>query len=143
MSPELQEKLYKKYPKIFSQIGLGSNESLMWLGIACGDGWYMLLDELCGTLQHNIDWKNKWLKEGEKPYPQIEAQQIKEKFGGLRFYINGARSEENAIIQFAENLSFNICEKCGSTDNVSQTKGWITTLCKKCMKERNDKINKT
>jgi hypothetical protein len=42
------------------------------------------------------------------------------------------------MISIAEQLSGGICEQCGSIDGVSQTKGWITTLCKKCM----DKYNK-
>ncbi|MEK6883375.1 MAG: hypothetical protein AABY22_27350, partial [Nanoarchaeota archaeon] len=36
------------------------------------------------------------------------------------------------MIRLAENMSYNICEQCGSTDNVGQTKGWIYTLCGLC-----------
>ena len=65
---------------------------------------------------------------------QVEAVQVKEKFGGLRFYVNGADETANAYIDFAESLSFRVCEYCGSTKDVSQTKtGWIKTLCQECM----------
>lgn len=37
------------------------------------------------------------------------------------------------IIEEAEKLSSKICERCGSTKNVSSTKGyWIKFLCDKC-----------
>lgn len=66
-------------------------------------------------------------------YPQIIAAQVKEKFGGLRFYINGGTNEQYDTISFAESLSYNICENCGSTKNVTtEGKGWIKSLCKKC-----------
>lgn len=65
-------------------------------------------------------------------YPQITAVQVKEKFGGLRFYVNGASDRQYAVINFAESLSYHICERCGSNQNIGSTKGWITTLCEKC-----------
>jgi len=64
-----------------------------------------------------------------KTYPRF--QQIKEKFGGLRLY--GAGSLEMEL----SGLSYNICENCGSTSYVSQTKGvWVKTLCKECMDKK-------
>ena len=77
MKPELQKKLYEKYPKIFRQKKLSMKETCMCWGIEAGDGWYDLIDQLCAQLQFNTD-KNR--------YPQVEATQVKSKFGGLRFY---------------------------------------------------------
>lgn len=70
----------------------------------------------------------------EPPHVQVVASQIKEKFGGLRFYVNGANSEINNIINFAEHLSYHICEECGKMDEtvVCFGKGWIRTLCYEC-----------
>jgi hypothetical protein len=130
MKKELQDKLFEKYPKIFRQKDLPMKETCMCWGIECGDGWYMLIDKLCSNLQWNIDHNNH-----SGRYPQIEAVQVKEKFGGLRFYVQGDTDAQTGAIDFAESLSYEICENCGSTDNVSQTKGWITTFCKKCMDE--------
>lgn len=130
MKKELQDALFKKYPKIFRQKDLPMQETAMCWGIATSDGWYWLIDKLCSHLQWDID-HNK--------YPQIEATQVKEKFGTLRFYTNGSNDAQEGMISFAEFLSGFICEKCGSTEDVSETRGWIVTLCKKCMKERNDK----
>ena len=93
-------------------------------GIACGDGWYWLIDNLCENLQFQTD------KNGD---PQIVAAQVKEKFGGLRFYVNGASERQYAYISFAESLSFRICEECGTMNDIT-TEGisWTLTLCKEC-----------
>ena len=88
-------------------------------------------------LRKNISKKVKW--EEYKVFQPINVTQIKEKFGGLRFYTNGHDDLVGGMIWLAEHMSYNICEHCGSTKNVSQTKGWITTLCEDCMKEINNK----
>lgn len=139
MDSKLQQQLFEKYPKIFRQKDLSLRETCMCFGCDCGDGWFKLLDILCSHLQFNTD-KNR--------YPQVEATQVKEKFGGLRFYytvipLDKEESMErywgiiDGLVSFAEDISNYICEKCGSMDNVTQTKGWIVTLCEKCMEERN------
>lgn len=63
----------------------------------------------------------------------MQICQIKEKFGGLRFYLlDDSNKVIQGMIDFAEDLSYHICEKCGSIENVTQTDGWITSLCEKC-----------
>jgi hypothetical protein len=68
------------------------------------------------------------------PIPQVVAVQVKEKFGGLRFYINGGDDYCRDIISFAESLSYSICEVCGRTDELVATtqKGWNRTTCPCC-----------
>jgi len=127
MDIKLDEQLCKKYPKIFAQRHKDMKETAMCWGFECSDGWYWLIDMLCSQLQWDID-HNK--------HPQIEAIQVKEKFGTLRFYTNGADDTQYGMINLAEFMSGYICEKCGSTENVTQTEGWIVTLCEKCMAER-------
>lgn len=137
MQEELQNKLIEKYPKIFKQKDSPMNQTCMYWGLECGNGWYDLIDRLCFQLQFNTEHNN---------YPQVEATQVKEKFGTLRFYYQTNASEEDkyserncryieGLISFAEFYSEFICENCGSMENVSQTKGWITTLCENCMKK--------
>lgn len=61
--------------------------------------------------------------------------QIKEKFGGLRFYINDGSKEIFDRIYKAESESGNICLSCGSKVDVSvaaNSYGWVLTLCKAC-----------
>ena len=61
--------------------------------------------------------------------------QIKEKFGGLRFYINSGNDEVFNIIEKYQKLSYETCEMCGSTENVELRNGsWIRTLCDDCCK---------
>ena len=64
--------------------------------------------------------------------------QVKEKFGGLRFYINGAPEEVWALIREAEEKSYEICEECGEPGELRQV-GWYSTLCDKHNAERNNK----
>ena len=57
------------------------------------------------------------------------AIQVKEKFGELRFYTNGATEADNAIIGFAEDLSRTICEECANMNAQTYYIGWNRTLC--------------
>jgi hypothetical protein len=126
MRKELQDKLFEKYPKIFRQKNLSIKETAMCWGIDTGDGWYKIIDLLCYCLQWDID-NNK--------YPQVEATQVKEKFGGLRFYTNSENDHQSGMIRYTEHLSGITCETCGSMEDITQTKGWIVTLCPKCMEK--------
>lgn len=88
-----------------------------------GDGWYKLLKSLIIKIREN-DKKNEYT---------TQITQIKEKWGGLRFYVNGTSTENWDLIDFAEDKSFTICERCGSQSNVGNLNlGWITTKCIKC-----------
>ena len=57
--------------------------------------------------------------------------QVKEKFGGLRFYVYGATDEQYAFIRFAESISYKTCEICGDRAKPDRTMGWVTTRCAK------------
>jgi len=59
VTQELDEALCSKYPKIFKNRHGDMKETLMCWGFECGDGWYNVLDSLCGNIQHHIDWKEK------------------------------------------------------------------------------------
>jgi len=127
MRKELDEKLCEKYPKIFADRYGKKTETAMYWGFSCGDGWYWLIDNLCSKLQWDTDNNNH-----NDEYPQVVATQVKEKFGMLRFYVKSARREQYGVISFAESLSHNICEECGSTKNIGHTTGWIKVLCEDC-----------
>jgi len=60
--------------------------------------------------------------------------QIKEKFGGLRFYVS-ADSETLDFIDEMEAKSLTICEHCGKPGK-PRDGGWILTLCDECYKSR-------
>lgn len=64
--------------------------------------------------------------------------QIKEKYGGLRWYDNGfpriGFDEYNTWVYKYEGLSLETCINCGNPA-IGYTKGWITPLCEECMKD--------
>tara|TARA_Y100000034_G_C6884403_1_gene405860 strand:+ start:175 stop:573 length:399 start_codon:yes stop_codon:yes gene_type:complete len=129
MKKELEDKLFEKYPKIFRQKDLPMNETCMCWGIECGDGWYNILDMLCKQIQWHID---KNLKEDElEGNVQVEATQVKEKFGGLRFYYHGGNDFINGLVWMAEGMSERTCERCGAPGKPDGT-SWVTTLCESC-----------
>lgn len=66
-----------------------------------------------------------------KTIPQFVADQVKEKFSGLRFYHHGGDETISAMVDFAEALSYRICEECGSMDDTvgRNSGGWIQTTC--------------
>ena len=70
---------------------------------------------------------------GEPPR-QVEAVQVKEKFGGLRFYVNRVDPAVEGAIDMAEAMSYHICEVCGAPGEPNRD-GWIKTLCKEHTKE--------
>ena len=50
MRKELDEALCAKYPLIFRDRHAPMTETAMCWGICAGDGWYNILDVLCGML---------------------------------------------------------------------------------------------
>lgn len=54
--------------------------------------------------------------------------QVKEKFGGLRFYIGNGSDEIFSRIHEAEVDSYKTCEVCGKPGR-ERGGGWIRTLC--------------
>lgn len=60
--------------------------------------------------------------------PQLVADQIKEKFGTLRFYATGGDEYTNGVIRMAESMSCVTCEVC-SKPGMTNGKGWIKTTC--------------
>lgn len=58
------------------------------------------------------------------------ASQVKEKFGGLRFYMDHGTQKMRALVNQAELDSNTTCEECGA-QGVARRSGWIKTLCDK------------
>lgn len=167
MQKDLDEKLCAKYPEIFRDRHKPMTETAMCWGFACGDGWYPLIDTLCGllmsevrTLRREVEHtramlakpeRNEWeqriytperLAESEQKLAVAEAElpiaaQVKEKFGGLRFYVDRGNAKHHAYITFAEVMSETICEECGATKDVHQTSGWVHTTCVPCAQKHN------
>lgn len=125
MQNELEKRLYDKYPEIFIQKNLGPDETCMYWGMEIGDGWYHIIDNLCEKIQYYVNASG---------IQQIEAVQVKQKFGTLRFYVNISDEFVDDLISSAEEESSQTCEHCGSKEDIGTTKGWIMVLCRKCAK---------
>jgi len=128
MNSKLDSYLVTKYPKLFIKRYEDMKSTAMCWGFECGDGWFWLLDNLCQSIQSYIDYNT------HKNITQVTVEQVKEKFGGLRFYIEGGDDTIHGMISLAERMSYNICETCGSTENIGQTSGWIKNICEDCAK---------
>lgn len=100
MKTELQEKLFKKYPKIFARRHMPKEYTAMCYGIQCPDRWYDLIDTLCGRIQTYAN-QNAII---------CEANQVKSKFGGLRFYVTYTDSYIKGLLSMAEMMSLKIKE---------------------------------
>jgi len=136
MSPEKDLALRQKYPKIFKTTQVDNKTLDIW-GFECEDGWFELIDTLCGKIQSHIDWRSRSIRsKDELDDLQVVAQQVKEKFGGLRFYAYGGDDITNAFISFAESMSMKICETCGQPGKQQGDRGWIHTACDPCLEKR-------
>lgn len=139
MRDELQKELFEKYPVIFCR-KTDPAYGGYYFSIDCGDGWYNLIDTLCRWLDNrhenkvaSYEWRKKSgkLEEGEEPPVPVTAAQIKEKFGGLRFYVDGGDAEVHGAISFAESMSFSICDTCAKPGKTGGS-SWVVTLCDEC-----------
>lgn len=90
-------------------------------------------------LKKFLIWVADLFPKGVAPMSSIDITQIKEKFGGLRFYINGGDDTIYGMISLAESMSYRTCEYCGATKDIGQTQGWIITCCKSCV-ESNERL---
>lgn len=110
------EEMQEYFPRVFPKIFVGR-----YGGIAVGSGWFDILNCACQLIQSHCDWK-------KETCPQVVAEQVKEKFGTLRFYVSGGDDYTQGIIAMAEQMTGKVCEECG-TPGETGGKGWITTLC--------------
>jgi len=156
MRKELDEALCARYPLVFRDRHENMQNTAMCWGFDCGDGWYNIIDTLCGMLtseyrgaksrydhlaevgignvlygtktvtQEALDEAKAKLDEETLSVPV--AVQVKEKFGGLRFYVQAATDKHYNFISFAESMSYRTCEECGAPGK-TYTDGWHRTMC--------------
>jgi hypothetical protein len=94
--------------------------------IQCEEGWWPIIKELDDALA--------------KLDPHYEVQQIKEKFGGLRYYCSLSEDVSDDVarafydlIETAEKKAAHTCENCGKPGFMtSSNSGWLKTLCPEC-----------
>lgn len=137
MTEEKDKSLCEKYPKIFRDRSGSMQETCMCWGFSHGDGWYDILDAACSNIQHHIDWKRKsepFAGMTDEEFDEIHqpvAAQVKEKFGGLRLYVDNCDEYVRGVVAMAESMSYRTCEECGNS-GTRRPGGWIRTLCDGC-----------
>ena len=89
------------------------------------NGWFELIKELIEDII-TLGWDK-------------QTCQVKEKFGGLRFYINGGSDEIFKKITEAERKSYEICEVTGKSGKLRTDLGWYVTLCDEEYEKRKNK----
>lgn len=151
--------LEKKYEPLYSG---------RYGGFCVDDGWFNLINNLSYDLcrgwidanreltyaQDNLGKEDMWgrmiddarirelkkkVEDERKLIPR--ASQIKEKFGGLRFYVSSGSKEQHAIIWYTESISNYVCERCGARGK-HRPSGWVKTLCNKHWKEHQDELKR-
>jgi len=118
MKEELNEKLFHEFPVLFMEsYGSKPKTPLNYWGVECGDGWFQLIHSVSALLsRHN---------------PKIQVEQVKEKFAGLRLYLNHYDQYAGGVVSMAEHLSFQICEACGAPGIKRDQEGYFSTTCDK------------
>jgi hypothetical protein len=130
------EEIINKYPKIFEDYE-GNPGRVNWHGAP--KGWLPIIDKLCGSMQNYIDNHVTYTKDGVVKPTQVTCSQIKEKFGGLRFYTNGHDDVIEGMITMAEYLCDRTCQDCGSEEDLGLTKGWVSVICRTCVIAHGDR----
>ena len=131
MKLELQADLLRRYPNFFRKLGEGRllTEIAPFdeRGIECGDGWFALIERLSTACESEID---ALISQGVTEVNWPRAAQIKEKMGGLRFYVNGSITDalRALILTAEEEESRHICECCGAPGKLREGR-WRHTYC--------------
>jgi len=136
-----KEEYIEKYQHLFKD---------HWALPEVGDGWIPLIDKLTSMINNKIEdikkYNDGWLENevitpedhetNKKLMENFKIVQIKEKFGGLRFYVEGTEYKKHkdihGWIQFAEIMANYLCEGCGTNQGLGSTSGWMRTICKPC-----------
>lgn len=154
MTENLEKQLYLIDPVFFEEAiacinkEMNSMDTCMAFGCECGDGWFEPL-KLFVQKTHILNdiGKNYNIK--------FVCNQLKEKFGTLRVYSSTKKIEDEKdfksgfevlekmfddALKQCEDDCLHVCEKCGAdgglnNENIIETSGWISYICKKCARE--------
>jgi len=114
MKDSLTRKIWDAAPKLYNPI----------IYFDVGDGWYNLILKLSKKLEA--------LPEAD----DLVVTQVKEKFGGLRFYVSAATDTVHNLIDAAEDKSRTLCEVCGGAGDIGGS-SWTQVRCEKHKAKRN------
>ncbi len=139
MKEELELKLQNEFAFMQRKFQTGDDIDLknnyQSFGCECSDGWYELIRELCTSITEQY-------RQFEIPI-DIVIEQVKEKYGTLRFYysfdneLNGAQYDllKDSIVQIVDSYEFKsetTCQKCGKYGSLREGNPLVETLCNEC-----------
>lgn len=125
MDQVLSDRLIVAFPRLY-QRWQGRDMRQVWRtrqDFECGNGWFALLWQLSAQLDTLI-----------AALPTVDQDayaptNIKEKFGGLRFYLTKRTPEMDRAIRQAEGESIRTCEQCGMPGMRLKQDQLILTRC--------------
>lgn len=112
-------------------------------GCECDNGWFDLIYSLCTEIT------GVYKKHGIPI--DITVEQVKEKYGSLRFYYSvqkpnhetvfsdkekEAHNDVRKLVNQWEKKSETVCEKCGNQGILRSDLSWIQTLCDDCYNKK-------
>lgn len=154
MKPELEDRLVQEYPEIFRDWRGDPQHTCMAWGIECPAAWEPAIRAVCVTIAHEV-------RRVREQHPtlgfRVIADQIKEKFGTMRFYwhsectlwtdpaavlpeheaaVNAAHERINGAICCAEQITALVCADCGTPNSANPRRPMWGNLCERCDTER-------
>jgi hypothetical protein len=157
MSREEYDKyMCEKYPVMFKERYLPMTQTCMCWSFGIGKGWYSTLDDLCKTL--DIIGREFGLS--------VVFSQIKEKFGGARFYYSvechltiwqkikrffaRKRFDERLMfwnkiiddtVNYYESSCDYVCAECGEHKyDMISLGSWVYDSCEKCLEKDKNRV---
>ena len=109
MTQALDELLCQRYPALYADRHGDEQSTAMCRGFELGDGWFAIVDAISEVLTLQA-------KAAGVPCPAV--QQVKQKFGSLRFRVEVPATGRHAIA-FAEEMSRRVCESSGRPGRLS------------------------
>ena len=141
MKKELEERLAEEFPFMRKRISLNEQMAAgavtdLYSAYGCENrnGWYELLRGLCREITE--------IYEKYGCPVELIPDQVKEKYGTLRFYYslpsaddeihkNIAKEIREAVVKY-ERLSGEVCEECGKSGKLHHELPYICVLCDDC-----------
>jgi len=125
INKEHSQKLITDFPNMFE----------LPYGFECGDGWFQLIYDLSkalyeGCIDHGIS-----IGSDQETEDRFYVNQVKEKYGTLRYYTNYRWDWMDLLIDKAEGKSESICEACGKEGFLDKKQNWYYTRCNNCWKQ--------
>lgn len=116
--------LYHDFPHLYREAQEEDSRcALRLFGVECGDGWFDLVYDLSRKITEHMA--------APPEAGDCRVLQVKQKFGALRFNVEGEDEAIRAMIDKAEERSQSICEVTGRPGQPCRRrmKNWTRTLC--------------